>query len=252
MSLFKLSNQIFKQGLGVKELCVYAYLCSIHATEQTLEHQGIVHVKQSTIGEKCGISSVQTVKKVMDRLVEKGLVTQLQRSVKHGGYKGTYYYSIKQLPLTGGYFFVERKALRQLTPRQMFVYLFICKSWDAKINDCWNSFQDISEQTGMKREVVIQTINELRQMHCIVRLHRRSEENRHVYVDNHYQVIQYVTGRIKGKIKERLYRQYNRSSVSTCECSQNLNNQYTTERRKSQDLLPIIFLARGSPKNESP
>lgn len=252
MSLFKLSNRIFEQGLSVKELCIYAYLCSIHATEQTLEHQSIIHVKQSTIGENCGISSVQTVKKVMDKLIDKGLVTQLQRSVKHGGYKGTYYYSIKQLPPTGGYFFVERKALKQLTPRQMFVYLFICKSWDATRNDCWNSFQDISEQTGMKREVVIQTINELRQMHCIVRLHRRSEDNRHVYVDNHYQVIQYVTSRIRGKIKERLYRQYNRSSVSTWKCSHNLNNQYTTESEKSQDLLPIIFLARGSPKFESP
>lgn len=33
MSLFKLSNQKFKQGLGVKELCVFTYLCSIHAKE---------------------------------------------------------------------------------------------------------------------------------------------------------------------------------------------------------------------------
>ena len=245
MSLFKLSNQIFRQGLNVRELCVYAYLCSIHTTEQTLEQQGIVHVKQSTIGENCGIGSVQTVKKIMDRLIEKGLVTQLQRSVKRGGYKGTYYYGIKHLPLTDGYFFVERKALRQLTPRQMFVYLFICKSWDAKRNDCWNSFQDIAEQTGMKRETMIRTINELRQMHCIVRLHRRSEDNRHVYADNHYQVVQYVTGRIRGKRKERLYRKYNRSSVSILGCSLITNNQYTTESRKSQDLLQNICSARG-------
>ncbi len=252
MSLFKLSNQIFEQGLQVKELCVYAYLCSIHATEQTLEHQGIVHVKQSTIGENCGISSVQTVKKVMDKLIDKGLVTQLRRSVKHNGYKGTYYYSIKQLPMTDGYFFVERKALKQLTPRQMYVYLFICKSWDAKRNDCWNSFQDIAEQIRMKREIVIQTINELRQMRCIVRLHRKSNDNRHVYVDNHYQVIQYVTGKIKGKIKERLYRKYNRSSVSILECPQTSYNQYTTEKRNCQDLLLPFFIARGSPKFESP
>ncbi len=66
MSIFKLSVPIFKQGLGIKELCVYAYLWSIHATEQTLEYQGFVHVKQSTIGVNCGISSVQTDKKIMD------------------------------------------------------------------------------------------------------------------------------------------------------------------------------------------
>ena len=152
MSLFKLSNHIFEQGLSVKELCVYAYLCSIHATERTLEREDVVHVKQTTIAENCGISSVQTVKKIIDSLIEKRMVTQLNRSVTHGGYKGTYYYGVRKLPAEKEYFFVERKALRQgqMTTRQMFLYLFICKSWDRERNDCWNSFQDITQRTQTK------------------------------------------------------------------------------------------------------
>lgn len=259
MSLFKLSNHIFGQGLSVKELCVYAYLCSIHATERTLEHEDVVHVKQTTIAENCGISSVQTVKKIIDGLIEKRMVTQLNRSVTHGGYKGTYYYGVRKLPTEKEFFFVERKALRQgqMTPRQMFLYLFICKSWDRNRNDCWNSFQDITQQTGMKREAVIRTINELRRKHLIVRMHRRSAENRHVFVDNHYQIVQYITGRIRGKRIERLYSQYNRSGSgvggtvqSTLQCPRYCY-QYITESGKSQEVLPIIFLARGSPKIES-
>lgn len=199
MSLYKLSNRIFAQGLSVKELCVYAYLCSIHATEQTLNREAVIHVKQATIGENCGISSVQTVKKVMDGLMEKGFVTQLQRSVKYSGHKGTYYYGIKQLPLTDGYFYAERRVFGQLVPRQMFVYLFICKSFSPEYGYCWNSYNDIATQTGMKREVVIQTVNELVKGHFIVRYHRRSKENKNVFVDNRYSVVLYVRGCIKKK-----------------------------------------------------
>lgn len=199
MSLYKLSNRIFAQGLSVKELCVYAYLCSIHVTEQTLNREAVIHVKQTTIGENCGISSVQTVKKVMDGLMEKGFVTQLQRSVKYRGHKGTYYYGIKQLPLTDGYFYAERRVFGQLVPRQLVVYLFLCKAHSTKYGYSWNSYNDMAAQIRMKRETVIATIQELCEMHLIAKQLMRSRENNRVFVDNRYFIVQRETGTIKKK-----------------------------------------------------
>lgn len=248
MSKFKLSNKIFSLGLDVKELVVYAYLCSIQSKELTITGEAVVYVKQATIAEKCCMRSVQTVAKVIHRLSEKGLVSPLNRAVKHDGYKGTYYYGIKKMPLNSGYFFVDRKALAQLAPRQMFVYLFLCKSFDVRRNDCWNSYNDISEQTGMKRETVVQTIRELVQRHLVVRMRRKSRENNRVYVDNHYQLVRFETGHIRGKIKERLYLRYNRSVAKTSWLVEVLGHyQYTMRNKKCQAISENLFSSRGSP-----
>ena len=51
----------------------------------------------------------------------------------------------------------------------------------------------------MKREMVVQTINELTEMKLIVKIRRKAKDNRRVYVDNHYQLIFYVKGKFKGK-----------------------------------------------------
>lgn len=253
MSKFKLSNKIFSLGLDAKELSVYAYLCSIQSQEQTITGEAVVYVKQTTIAEKCSVRSVQTVAKIIARLSMKGLVSPLNRAVKHDGFKGTYFYGVKKLPLDSGYFFVDRKVLGILSPRQMYVYLFLCKSFDMRRNDCWNSYNDISEQTGMKRETIIQTIRELVEHHLIVRMRRKSKENHHVFVDNHYQLVRFETGHIKkGKIKERLYSQYNRSSAKYSWLVEILGHyQYTMRKRKCQAISENLFLSRGSPKSES-
>lgn len=244
MSLFKLSNSVFDMKLDAQELAVYAYLCSIEASELTLNGEAVVHVKQATIGEKCAIRSVQTVRKILRKLSIRGLVSPLNRSVKSNGYKGTYFYSIKKQPLSGGYFYVNRKVWGALKPRQMMIYLFICKSWDALRNDCWNSFQDIAAQTGMKREVVVKTIKELTAAHYIVCIHHRSKDNARVYVDNHYQVVQYIQGRIKRKV--RLHAQYNRTDATH---SVALNNNYIVShfQSKVKSFLMFSSFSRGSP-----
>lgn len=46
MNLFKLSNQIFTLGLDAKEMSVYAYLCSLPASETSLTGESIISVKQ--------------------------------------------------------------------------------------------------------------------------------------------------------------------------------------------------------------
>ena len=95
---------------------------------------------------------------------------------------------------------IDRRVFGMLTPRQMLVYLFLCKSFSTVLHDCWNSYNDISAQIGMKRKSVIQTIRELVELGLIVRIQRRSKENRRVYVDNHYSIVRFEVAHIRAKM----------------------------------------------------
>ena len=248
MSLFRLSNQIFNLGLDAQELTVYAYLYSLPALRYTLDGAAVVCVKQSSIAEKCGIRSVRTVAKIIARLNGIGLADPLGRSVKANRHRGTYSYAVKQLDQTHGYFFAERRVFGLLSPRQMLIYLFLCKSFSASLNICWNSYQDIAAQTGMKRELVIQTVNELIAMHLIVRIRKRARENNRVFVDNHYQTVRFMEGHIRQSKKiARLLWNSNRTEKRTkCPLAQ---FHHTTLSPKSQGLTRRNFQARGSPSD---
>lgn len=248
MSRFKLSNQIFDLGLDAQELSIYAYLCSIHSGQQTITGENIVCVKQSTIAKNCSIRSVQTVARILSRLQDKGLAEPLRRSVKANRHRGTYSYAVKQLSLDGGFFFVDRHIFGRLVPRQMLIYLFLCKAYSTELNDSWNSYNDIAAQTGMKRETVIQTVTELAEMNLIVRCRRKSRENKRVFVDNHYQIIFFIRGRIRKKCKKivRLHSQYNRTNGQLLRLPFN-HVHYTTLSAECQDKLRTFFSVRGSP-----
>ena len=246
MSCFKISNQIFSFRLNAQEMSVYAYLCSLPATRYLIGGEKIISVKQSTITQKCRIKAVQTVAKIIARLAEKGLAEPVERSVKANRYKGTYSYSVKVLPTEKEYFFVDRYIFGNLIPRQIMIYLFICKSYSPQLNDSWNSYNDISEQTGMKRETVIKTIRELSDMKFIVRCRRKAKTNKRVFVDNHYQIIFYVRGTFKGIKTVRLHREYNR----TKKIDRPLSHFYdSTFLMKCQEVFQKFFLCRGSPSD---
>lgn len=200
MSLFRLSNHVFELGLDAQELSVYAYLCSLLGSGKTLQDAAVISVKQRTIAANCGIRSPVTVAKTIDRLREKGLVDYLERQYKANGHRGTYWYAVTKQPTDIGYFTVERRVFGVLKPRQMIVYLFLCKSFSTVLHDCWNSYNDIAAQIGMKRESVIQTIRELVELGLIVRIQRRSKENRRVYVDNHYSIVRFEVGHIRARM----------------------------------------------------
>ena len=202
MSVFRLSNDIFENGLRAQELTVYAYLCSLPGTSKTLQGAEVISVKQRTIAANCGIKSPVTIAKTIDRLREKGLVDYLERGTKANGQRGTYSYAVTVQQTDKGYFTVDRRVFGMLSPRQMLVYLFLCKSFSTVLHDCWNSYNDISAQIGMKRESVIQTIQELVKLGMIVRMQRRSKENRRVYVDNHYSIVRFEVGHIRVKMPE--------------------------------------------------
>lgn len=202
MSLFRLSNHIFELGLNAQELSVYAYLCSLPGNGYTITGSTIITVKQRMIAVNCGIRSPVTVAKTIDRLREKGLVDYLKRQYKANGHKGAYWYAVMVQQTDKGYFTVERRVFGLLIPRQMLVYLFFCKSFSTVLHDCWNSYNDISAQIRMKRESVIKTVRELVGLGLIVRMQRRSKENRRVYVDNHYSIVRFEVGHIRAKMPE--------------------------------------------------
>lgn len=245
MSIFKLSNKIFDQGFDAQEISVYAYLCSLPTSRRTLDGASTICVKQSTIAEKCGIRAVQTVSKILSRLCVRELVEPLGRSLKANRHKGTYSYAVQHLDQNGGYFFVDRHVFGMLNPRQMLIYLFMCKSFSTEINICWNSYNDIAQQTGMKRELVIRTVNELEAMHLIVRFRKRARENQRMYVDNHYQMVFFLKGRIrKGKEMARLFSQ---NSHAVGIGITQFQSHHTTFLLKCQVLLESIYSVRGSP-----
>ena len=200
MSIFRLNNSIFALGLDAQELSVYAYLCSLPASGFTLQGAAVISVKQRTIAANCGIKSPVTISKTIDRLREKGLVDYLERNKKANGHSGTYCYAVMKQQTDTDFFTVDRHIFGMLIPRQMLVYLFLCKSFSTVLHDCWNSYNDIAAQIGMKRESVIQTIRELVELGLIVRIQRRSKENRRVYVDNHYSIVRFEVGHIRVKM----------------------------------------------------
>lgn len=202
MSIFKVSNSIFALGMDAQEIAVYAYLCSLPASGFTLQGAALISVKQRTIAANCGIKSPVTIAKAIDRLREKGLVDHLERNKKANGHRGTYCYAVIKQQTDSGYFMVAHHIFGMLVPRQMLVYLFLCKSFSTVLQDCWNSYNDISAQIGMKRETVVKTIRELVGLGLIVRMQRRSKENRRVYVDNHYSIVRFEVGHICVKMPE--------------------------------------------------
>ena len=248
MSNIKLSNKIFNLGLNAKELSIYAYLCSLPSDYPMLDGTA-VKVKQVTIAQKCGIKAVQTISKVIASLTAKGLVVPVKRSTKANGYKGTYIYEVKKLPTNDSFFFADRSIFGQLVPRQIMIYLFLCKAHSVQLKESWNSYNDIAAQTGMKRETVIETVEELEQLKYIIRSKRKSKENRRVYVDNHYFLITYVKGKIHKKSKKiaRLHCEYNRTGLMPYKSIYYINSYPNTEKRFCQEVSENFFANRGSP-----
>lgn len=245
MSLYRLSNSIFDLGLNAQEMAVYTYLCSLPTDFRTIDGMELVKVKQVTIGQNCGLRSLQTVSKVLKELTAKQLIEPQTRERKANGQKGTYTYAVKKLPTSSSYFLMERRVFGQLTPHQMLIYLFLCKAYSPSLGDSWNSYNDISEQTGMKRESVIQIVQELIDKKLIVRSRRRSRGNNKVFVDNHYWIVRFGTGVIKKKV--RLQRKCNRT---VCLHSRhNVSYHYnSTLCRICQEVSSSLW-TRGSPSD---
>lgn len=243
MRRIQLSNRIFDLGLSNAALCVYSYLCSLQGNRMS-NGKTSVKVKQKTIAAACGIGSVQTVAKALSELMAGSLIEQSIRTVHSDRMLSTNIYIIKKLPVNDSFFFVNTDLAfsGQLCPRQLVVYLFLCKAHSIKHGRSWNSYTDIAERIGMKRETVIATVQELVSMKLVYKQLRRSKENNRVFVDNHYFIVRRELGTIK---KRELSWTLNSPLHITDNCN-------TSVPRVYHICIPLSspFCSRGSPQNE--
>lgn len=185
----KISNKLLELELTNTELAVITYLSTIHTDVIGKNGTAWIRVKQSTIAAKCAIS-VQTVGRAVSSLMEKGLIWRSARVLKSDNKSGTTCYALSLPSLNSGYFMLDRRAVNgTLLPRQLRVYLHICRCIDNRIGYCWNSYNDLAEIIGMKRSDVVQIVGELCHLHYIVKQRVRQRGNRKVFTDNHYSLI---------------------------------------------------------------
>ena len=190
LSYIKLPNEILDMNLTAKELAVIFYLSSIYVSGRDT-----VCVKQSTIARKCGIKTTQTVSKITTSLSDKGLII-CRRCVYDNNSTGMIYYTLKLPAGLNGYFHVQRHILNeQLTPSQLRVYLFICRSFSPSLGRCWNSYNDLAKLIGTSRGKTIELVAQLVRKNVIRKQRMKTRGNKRVYGDNHYMVVHYVSHR---------------------------------------------------------
>lgn len=253
---FKISNNIFNYGLTANELHIYTVMCSLYSNAY---NHDIVTIKQSTIAEKCGFKTTETVSRGISRLCRKGLIRRAERFIKRNGDLGTYHYTLSLPRSDDKYFFVSRKIIGKLNSIQMRMYLFICKCLDNKTGECWNSYTDIANSLNVKRSAVIETIKQLVSLKVIERIKVLKKDGS--YSDNHYRLFEQITHVVIPFFKKSLKRKESRRSQHLLSLSNIMNVQkssigmstllfyYASRYCKCQ----VLFLqVRGSPlKNGS-
>lgn len=196
-SYINLPNEILQKDLTANELAVIFYLSSIYVPKGDM-----LRVRQSTIARNCGLKTMQTVSRVTSLLQEKGLLEQ-RRCVYENNSNGTFFYRLRIPECSKGYFRVQRQILSEgLTPAELRVYLFICRSLSPAIGRCWNSYNDLARLIGIKRNKVIAIVAQLAKRNVIRVERRKSRHNRRVYADNHYTIVRYAPHR---PIRKRTY-----------------------------------------------
>lgn len=187
ISYIKLPNEILNINLTANELAVLFYLSSIYASGCDT-----VCVKQSTIAEKCGIKTTQTISKITASLSDKGLIV-CRRCIYDNNSTGMIYYTLKLAAASTGYFSVQRQILNEhLTPVQLRAYLYICRSLSPALGRCWNSYNDLAKLIGTSRSKVIEIVAQLTKKNVIRKHKIKTRSNKRVYGDNHYTVVRYV------------------------------------------------------------
>lgn len=205
LSYIKLPNEILNMKLTANELAVLFYLSSIYACGRDSD---TFCVKQSTIAKKCGIKTTQTISKITASLSDKGLII-CRRCIYDNNSTGMIYYTLKLPAAATGYFSVQRQILNeQLTPVQLRVYLFICRSLSPTLGRCWNSYNDLAKLIGISRSKAIEIIAQLVRKNVIGKQKIKTRSNKRVYGDNHYTVVCYVRHR---PIRRKLGGRFNRN-----------------------------------------
>lgn len=208
----------------------------------------VISIKQSSLCEKTGIKSKETVAKHIGILIRLGFVERVSRHLKRNGDYGTYHYTLKLPQEQGNYFYVPRDIIGKLNPAQMRLYLFICKCRDNRTGECWHSYNDLADALHTKRSSVITIIKELVALKVIEKIMVMKKDGS--YSDNHYRLADVVTVVVayfkkkKNRLWSSLFSLKNYLIEKIRRYSSYLRNHYRTGTGTCQ--VPV-FLIRGSP-----
>lgn len=204
MTYFKLPNTVITdKNLTDREFAVLTYLISLHSNIKSEHGYVYKRVKQSTIARNCGIKAVQTVSKVIARLMQKGFISHILGAYREDNFKGTYTYVLNTGMFEDKYYTkVKRRVFRiGLSPLQLRVFCFISKCVDKRLGYCWQSYNDMAQALRIKRCDAISAVSALIGKRLIQKERVMRYDNDRVFSDNHYSLT--VVRRIKRRYKKK-------------------------------------------------
>lgn len=150
-------------------------------------------VKQETLALRCNLS-LSTVRRVLDKLEAKGLITHKYRTENAIGNLGTYHYSIKQYSIKTDYTYVDGYFLSRVPNELFYIYCLFCRLADSRTNRFYQSLRDLQSITGFKRSKISGYIKQMILLNLI-----RKRKKRTRYGDFAHNVFTVAT-KDKGKI----------------------------------------------------
>lgn len=183
LNYFKLPNKIFELDLSANEFAVLTYLQSIYTNIKSRHGHQYKRVRQATIADKCGLSE-RTISRIVHKLSDKGYLAIL-RGYRADRLNGTYTYVVNDF--SGSYTMIDRIVFEYgLSPKQLKVYLYICKAIDPKLGYCWDSSNDLARAVKFKRSEIIHIVSDLVLMRRIRKMRKMRYDRPKVYSDNSY------------------------------------------------------------------
>ena len=245
-SYINLPNEILNIDLTANELAVLFYLATIYS-----QGRDTVCVKQSTIADRCGIRTTQTVAKITASLADKGLIA-CRRCIYDNNSTGMIYYTLKMPDISTGYFSVQRQIVKeQLTPVQLRTYLFICRTISPTLGQSWNSYNDLAKILGTSRGKAITIVAQLIKKNVIRRHKVKSHDNKRVFCDNHYTVVRYVS---HNRIRKAGFKKANKKGLLSSTSSptgQSENLSYTSGTLSGFAYLFFLFLSEKKKRKKA-
>ncbi|MCH5324299.1 MAG: helix-turn-helix domain-containing protein [Eubacterium sp.] len=255
-SFFRLPNRLFSAELSNNEFTVFSYLLSVHSNIKS-QSGTFIRVRQSTIAQKCGIKTTQTVSRIISSLMKKGYISHVLRAYRADRLNGTNTYVIpaEYVVPASDYTVLKRTVFSYgLSPAQLKVYFFVIKSIDRKLGYMYNSYSDIAHALKLKRDDVMKIINQLVLLRRIRKIRRYRYDNMRVLSDNTYNLRpkKMIHKRPKKELQPHFHKGCNIFSQSDVH-SKNICSYNIIYHCESQHLyhkiLKIFFRLRGSPQN---
>ncbi len=196
----RIPNSFFEQYNDSKSEFIVA--CALYAlinARTRLSRNGYeICVKQETLAFKCRIS-LATVRRVLSRLEEKGLITHKYRTENAVGDLGTYHYSVKVYSLKSNYTYVDSYYLSRVPNDLFYFYCLFCRLADSRTHRFYQSLRDLQSITGFKRSRISGYIKRMIQLNLIRKRKKRTRCGD--YAHNVFTVATKSKGNIRPKIK---------------------------------------------------